>query len=82
MSDSTNIVDLIERANDSCPYCTCGWHTTPVWRDGTVWLECASLGRAPTGRLRRLLAAATRPTHVHLPIIEIADSASGSLAAA
>ena len=57
MTDDRTIVDLIERVSDAEPMCACGRHTTPVWRDGIVWLDCASLlefpdqpPRTPPGR--------------------------------
>ena len=71
MIDNSNIVDYIERANDARPYCGCGRTTHPVYRDGTVWLECASLSQPHEGRLARLFAAATSPTHVHERLIEV-----------
>jgi hypothetical protein len=71
MTSDSQIVDMIERANDARPFCTCGWHTTPVWRDGTVWLECASLSQPREGRLARLLGAATARVHVHERIVDV-----------
>lgn len=72
MNNDRQLVDMIEHANDAKPYCPCGMHTTPVWRDGTVWLECASISQPPQGRLARLLAAVTAPGHVHEPIVDVA----------
>jgi len=69
------IIDLIERANDARPFCPCGWPTTPVWRDGVVWLECASLREPRDGRIARLIAAATAPAHVHEPIVQVPAAA-------
>ena len=43
MINNHQLVDIIERANDAQPVCPCGRHTTPVYRDGAVWLECSSL---------------------------------------
>ena len=70
MSHATQIIDLIERASDARPYCTCGSHTTPVWRDGVVWLECASISEPDGGAIRRILSAVTGPWHVHIPIVD------------
>jgi hypothetical protein len=42
-------VDAIELSNDAQPYCPCGKHTMPVWRDGAIWLECASLSEPTEG---------------------------------
>ena len=42
MINDRQVVELIERANDADPVCPCGRHTTPVLRDGVVWLECST----------------------------------------
>ena len=68
MNADRQIVDMIERANDAEPFCACGRHTTPVEHDGVVWLECASLGDAHEGRLARLVAALTAPSHTRVAI--------------
>jgi hypothetical protein len=70
MTDNRQIVDMIERANDAQPYCPCGWHTTPVWRDGVVWLECASLSEPRESLVDRLIAQLTSPVHIHFAIVE------------
>jgi hypothetical protein len=71
MNHERQIVDLIERANDNQPFCECGRHTTAVWRDGVVWLECASRLEPAEGRLRRALASLTTPVHTHEPIVDV-----------
>jgi hypothetical protein len=71
MTDTHQIVDRIERANDERPYCPCGIHTTPVYRDGIVWLECASLSTRRNGRLARLIADVTQPAHVRARIADV-----------
>jgi hypothetical protein len=71
MSHATQIIDLIERASDARPYCACGSHTTPVWRDGIVWLECASITEPDGSAIRRILSAVTAPWHVHIPIVDV-----------
>lgn len=71
MTDDRTIVDLIERVSDAEPMCVCGRHTTAVWRDGNVWLDCASLLDTPTSPLGRLLAVVTAPAHTHKRIIEV-----------
>lgn len=78
MMHNRQIVDMIERANDDQPYCHCGRHTTAVWRDGIVWLECSSLTEPKDGRLARLLAAVTAPTHVHEAIVDLPAVPSGA----
>ena len=71
MSQETQIIDLIERASDARPYCPCGSHTTPVWRDGVVWLECATITHPDGNALRQLFASVTGAWHVHDPIVEV-----------
>ena len=71
MINNSEIVDIIERTNDARPFCSCGWHTTPVWRDGAVWLECASLQEPHEGRLARIVAAATSRIHIHERIVDV-----------
>jgi hypothetical protein len=71
MLDNTDIVDLIERASEARPTCPCGWHTTAVWREGAVWLECASLSTPERGLLRRFVSTLTGPTHVHVRIADV-----------
>jgi hypothetical protein len=73
MFDHTRAVDIIEKAVDAHPFCSCGRHTTPVWRDGVVWLECSSLGEPREGVVARLVAAATSPAHVRAPIVSVAE---------
>ena len=71
MLDHASIVDRIERATEARPTCPCGWHTTAVWRDGAVWLECASLTTPEGGTLRRFVSALTGPTHVRTRIADV-----------
>ncbi len=73
MHDHARAVDLIENAVDARPFCSCGRHTTPVWRDGVVWLECSSLGDPRDGIVARFVAAATSPAHVRTPIIAVLE---------
>jgi hypothetical protein len=70
MTDNRQIVEMIERANDAEPACPCGRHTTPVWRDGAVWLECASLSQPRDGFLERLVATVTAAAHTHSRIVD------------
>jgi hypothetical protein len=71
MIDNRQVVDLIERANDAQPICPCGRHTTPVFRDGAVWLECASLSEPRDSHLRRVMAAVTSLAHTHARIVDV-----------
>src|SRR4029078_4581397 len=73
MYDHARAVDLIEKSVDARPFCSCGRHTTPVWRDGVVWLECSSLSDPRDGVVARFLAVATSPTHVRAPIVSILE---------
>jgi hypothetical protein len=75
MFDQSHVVDLIEKANDAHPFCPCGRHTTTVWRDGIVYLECASLSEPRDGLMARVVAAATAPVHVRTPIIDVPAAA-------
>ena len=81
MSHDTQIIDLIERASDARPYCPCGSHTTPVWRDGVVWLECATISHPDGTTLRKLFASLTGAWHVHAPIVEVPAEATDRVAA-
>lgn len=75
MIDNRQVVDLIERANDAQPACPCGQHTTPVWRDGVVWLECASRTQPSAGYLARLVASLTTLAHTHARIVDVPRAA-------
>ena len=71
MINDHQIVDVIERASDDQPVCPCGRHTTPVFRDGAVWLECSSLTRPREGRVQRAIAAVTAFAHIHARIVDV-----------
>jgi hypothetical protein len=71
MINNRQIVDVIERANDAQPVCPCGRHTTPVFRDGAVWLECSSLTQPHEGRVQRAIAAVTAFAHTHVHIVDV-----------
>lgn len=59
MFDHAHIIDLIERAMDSDPFCpVCHAPTTIRDHDGRLWLECsATPAETPDGLLARLGAA-------------------------
>ena len=78
MINDRHVVDLIERANDADPVCPCGRHTTPVFRDGVVWLECSYLSEPREGRFSRLVAAATAFSHTHARIVEVPFTAESA----
>ena len=72
LTDNTRaIVDRIERAHSSRPYCACGRHTTPIYRDGAVWLDCSVLLEPIDGRLRRWVGRLGEPKHVHAWISDV-----------
>ena len=71
MINNPQIVDLIEQTNDEQPFCPCGKHTAPVWRDGVVWLECDALSSPRGNRLTRVLAYVLEPAHVRRPIVDV-----------
>jgi hypothetical protein len=82
MNDQPRVVDLIERANDQTRFCPCGRHTAPIWRDGVVWLECASLSDPERRGIRRILHVMTTPAHVHVPIVDLRELTGSESAAA
>ena len=55
MNHRNQLIDLIERARDARPYCSCGAHTVTVVRDAIVWLDCSTLADRPRGTIRRVL---------------------------
>ncbi len=77
MLSQHTIVDRVERSVEAQPFCACGRHTLAVWRNGAVWLECASLSEPRTGLFRRLAAAVTDPMHVRGCIVEAPASSQG-----
>jgi hypothetical protein len=78
MINDRQVVDLIERANEADPVCACGRHTTPVFRDGVVWLECSYLSEPKETRFSRLVAAATAFSHTHARIVEVPFAAESA----
>jgi hypothetical protein len=74
MINNYQIVDIIERANDAQPVCPCGRHTTPVYRDGAVWLECSSLTTPREGFVQRAIASVTAFAHTHARIVDVPDA--------
>jgi hypothetical protein len=73
MPTNSGVIDLIERACSATPYCVCGSHTVPAWRDGIVWLDCATLVQPPAGRIQRLINSLA--PHVHEPIVDLGENA-------
>ena len=60
-----------QRAEDRGRMGPCGRHTTPVWRDGAVWLECASLTVTHTGYVARVVAALSALAHTRARIVDV-----------
>ena len=62
MFDHQSPLELLERAEREVPHCpTCGLPNVPVAHDdGTVWLECVSLGE-PKSVLRRVVTLDLAP---------------------
>jgi hypothetical protein len=81
MIDNRHVVDVIERASDAQPFCPCGSHTTPVWRDGAVWLSCATLVDRREGRLAAIVRVLSAPAHVRLRIVDVPPAPESILAA-
>ncbi len=71
VGNDRSIVDMIERATDERSYCSCGQHTTAVWRDGIVWLECSSRLEPAKGRFARLVRTLSSAAHVHESIVDL-----------
>lgn len=71
MNDTSHLIDLIEQANDRRPFCECGRPTEPVYRDGTIWLECHALREPRTGRLARFWGLLSEGPHVHERIVDV-----------
>lgn len=71
MLNELSVVDRIERAHGLRPYCDCGRETIVVYRDGTVWLECAAIHEPVENRIVRIWKAVTPLPHVSEPIAEI-----------
>jgi hypothetical protein len=78
MIHNRDLVETIENAHDAQPFCSCGRHTSPVWRDGAVWLDCASISDTRETRLARILYAVTALSHTHERIVEVQAVAPGA----
>jgi hypothetical protein len=71
MLDRNSVMVNIEMAERDIPYCSCGAPTSPIGRDGQIWLECVSLSEERTeGPLGRIFRFLTEPAHVRELIIE------------
>ena len=64
MLNELRIVDQIERVHSDRPYCECGRETVTTYRDGAIWLECASAHEPIGNRLQRMWNVVTTPGHV------------------
>ena len=69
--DTAQVVELIERASNAQPFCTCGAHTVAVAAPNAIRLTCASLAERPGGA-RRWLTLDLPVLHINQPILEFA----------
>ncbi len=70
MLDKAHVLDVLEQAQLKTPFCAvCMSPTSPVARDGAIWLECASLQEDRTF-LRKLLALDFGAAHTRRLILE------------
>jgi hypothetical protein len=68
--EAARAVDMIETAERSAPYCTCGAHMLAVADEsGAVWLECSERGRERNA-LGAVFARLTGWTHTRRLIME------------
>jgi hypothetical protein len=71
MEDQAWVLTLLETAQRDRPTCeACYAPTTPVARDGALWLECSTIQR-PRPLIRRLL----NPTGPHTQRLLLEDAA-------
>jgi hypothetical protein len=76
MLDQHAAMVSIELAERDKPRCTCGAPTSPIGRDGDVWLECITLrDQRNDGRVARFIRLLTEPAHVSEPIFEVEKAA-------
>ena len=76
MLDQHSAMVTIELAEREMPRCTCGAPTSPIGRDGNIWLECATLSEQRNdGRVARLIRLLTEPAHVSELILEVDKAA-------
>jgi hypothetical protein len=68
--ENQRAVDLIESAERSAPYCSCGKHMIAVAEGDQIWLECASRTEEQTG-LAGLLSRVTSFAHARRMIMEM-----------
>lgn len=68
--EQAKVLDVLEQAWGKAPFCkACTSPTTPVARDGAIWLECASL-REERPFLKRLLSFDFVVDHTRRVILE------------
>jgi hypothetical protein len=76
MLDQHSAMVAIEFAERETPRCTCGAPTSPIGRDGNVWLECITLSEQRSdGRVARFIRLLTEPAHVSELILEVDKAA-------
>jgi hypothetical protein len=71
--EQARVVDMIEAAERSAPYCSCGAHMLAVADEsGAIWLECSERERDRDG-LAAIYARLTSWTHTRRKIMERPD---------
>jgi hypothetical protein len=70
MSDNGTAIAAIERAERETPFCGCGEPTSPIARDGVIWLECVTSNEPKGNPIARLLGSIVASSHVRRYIIE------------
>ena len=71
MLNELRLVDTIERAQSDRPHCECGRETITTYRNGAMWLDCATISEPVEGRIQRLWNAVAAPGHVHELIADV-----------
>ncbi len=70
MHDQAHVLDVLEQAQRRAPFCrACMSPTTPVAREGVIWLECASM-QEDRPFLKKLLSLDFGGTHMRRVILE------------
>jgi hypothetical protein len=75
MKNNVAAMFAIERAERETPFCGCGEPTSPVARDGEIWLECVSINEPKGNPITRLIDTIVAPAHVRRFIVEDAKAA-------
>ncbi len=68
--ENQHVVDIIERAERSAPYCLCGRHMIAVADDDRIWMECSSRTEPKSG-LSAFVSRLTAFGHTRRPIMDL-----------